>query len=209
MFRNDHDDRRRDHLTVLVTVLNGKDLLCWDLVCVLEEAVPALLEGNESMCAGLSFPDPYNRIHGNRQTVDAVSFVWCLIFFSFFCVSVCVNVCNFEFCIFLCVSQPRVSFVVFCWSCSTQSLLAKAEAQELMMVPRNIVSPQSNKPVMGIVQVMAIFRYLVRVMKDIENVVCRVPRGSYELDRLKSTCTCVRGSMNFPSRDSLYPRPKT
>ena len=34
-----------------------------------------------------------------------------------------------------------------------QSLVAKAEAQELMMVPRNIVSPQSNKPVMGIVQV--------------------------------------------------------
>ncbi|CAM9308504.1 unnamed protein product, partial [Sphacelaria rigidula] len=33
-----------------------------------------------------------------------------------------------------------------------QSLVAKAEAQELMMVPRNIVSPQSNKPVMGIVQ---------------------------------------------------------
>eukprot|EP00904_Undaria_pinnatifida_P012757 jgi/Undpi1/8611/HiC_scaffold_25.g11076.m1 len=33
-----------------------------------------------------------------------------------------------------------------------QSLIAKAEVQELMMVPRNIVSPQSNKPVMGIVQ---------------------------------------------------------
>jgi DNA-directed RNA polymerase beta' subunit len=30
--------------------------------------------------------------------------------------------------------------------------VAKAEVQELMMVPRNIVSPQSNKPVMGIVQ---------------------------------------------------------
>lgn len=38
-------------------------------------------------------------------------------------------------------------------SCVLQSLVAKAEAQELMMVPRNIVSPQSNKPVMGIVQV--------------------------------------------------------
>lgn len=37
--------------------------------------------------------------------------------------------------------------------CYHQSLVAKAEAQELMMVPRNIVSPQSNKPVMGIVQV--------------------------------------------------------
>ncbi|CAM9651215.1 unnamed protein product, partial [Phaeothamnion confervicola] len=33
-----------------------------------------------------------------------------------------------------------------------QSVTAKAEVQELMMVPRNIVSPQSNKPVMGIVQ---------------------------------------------------------
>lgn len=38
-----------------------------------------------------------------------------------------------------------------------QTLLAKAEAQELMMVPRNIVSPQSNKPVMGIVQVLIVF----------------------------------------------------
>jgi len=33
-----------------------------------------------------------------------------------------------------------------------QSLLAKAECENLMMVPRMIVSPQSNKPVMGIVQ---------------------------------------------------------
>ena len=33
-----------------------------------------------------------------------------------------------------------------------QSLTARAEVQELMMVPKNIVSPQSNKPVMGIVQ---------------------------------------------------------
>ncbi|KAK3699426.1 hypothetical protein QZH41_018587, partial [Actinostola sp. cb2023] len=33
-----------------------------------------------------------------------------------------------------------------------QSLEAKAEITEIMMVPRNIVTPQSNKPVMGIVQ---------------------------------------------------------
>lgn len=33
-----------------------------------------------------------------------------------------------------------------------QTLNAKAEAQEMMMVPRNIVSPQANSPVMGIVQ---------------------------------------------------------
>lgn len=33
-----------------------------------------------------------------------------------------------------------------------QSLEAKAEISEIMMVPRNIVTPQSNKPVMGIVQ---------------------------------------------------------
>lgn len=32
------------------------------------------------------------------------------------------------------------------------SLEAKAEVKELMMVPSNIVSPQSNKPVMGVVQ---------------------------------------------------------
>ncbi|KAH8090033.1 DNA-directed 5'-3' RNA polymerase [Aureococcus anophagefferens] len=33
-----------------------------------------------------------------------------------------------------------------------QNVAAKAELQQLMMVPRNVVSPQSNKPVMGIVQ---------------------------------------------------------
>ena len=33
-----------------------------------------------------------------------------------------------------------------------QSMETRAEAQEIMMVPRCIVSPQSNKPVMGIVQ---------------------------------------------------------
>jgi len=33
-----------------------------------------------------------------------------------------------------------------------QSVAAKAELEQIMMVPRNIVSPQSNKPVMGIVQ---------------------------------------------------------
>ena len=33
-----------------------------------------------------------------------------------------------------------------------QTLNAKAEAEQIMMVPRNIVSPQANSPVMGIVQ---------------------------------------------------------
>ena len=33
-----------------------------------------------------------------------------------------------------------------------QTLEAKAEATELMMVPTQIVSPQSNRPVIGIVQ---------------------------------------------------------
>ena len=33
-----------------------------------------------------------------------------------------------------------------------QSLETKAEIQELMMVHRNILTPQSNRPVMGIVQ---------------------------------------------------------
>jgi DNA-directed RNA polymerase beta' subunit len=45
-----------------------------------------------------------------------------------------------------------------------QSLVAKAEVQELMSVPRNIVSPQSNKPVMGIVQdsLLAVFKMTKR-----------------------------------------------
>ena len=33
-----------------------------------------------------------------------------------------------------------------------QSLETKAEAKEIMHIPRQIVSPQSNQPVMGIVQ---------------------------------------------------------
>ena len=33
-----------------------------------------------------------------------------------------------------------------------QSLETKAEIQEMLMVPRNILTPQSNRPVMGIVQ---------------------------------------------------------
>ena len=33
-----------------------------------------------------------------------------------------------------------------------QSLETKAEIQEMMMVPRMILTPQSNRPVMGIVQ---------------------------------------------------------
>ena len=34
-----------------------------------------------------------------------------------------------------------------------QTLEARAEAMAIMAVPRNIVSPQANKPVIGIVQV--------------------------------------------------------
>lgn len=33
-----------------------------------------------------------------------------------------------------------------------QSLETRAEIQELAMVPRNIITPQANRPVMGIVQ---------------------------------------------------------
>ena len=33
-----------------------------------------------------------------------------------------------------------------------QSMETRAEITEIMMVPRNIVTPQSNRPVMGIVQ---------------------------------------------------------
>jgi DNA-directed RNA polymerase II subunit RPB1 len=34
-----------------------------------------------------------------------------------------------------------------------QSQETRAEMRQIMMVPRNIVSPQANKPVIGIVQV--------------------------------------------------------
>ena len=33
-----------------------------------------------------------------------------------------------------------------------QSITARADADQLMMVPRNIVTPQNNRNVMGIVQ---------------------------------------------------------
>ena len=45
-----------------------------------------------------------------------------------------------------------------------QSINARADAEELMMVPRNIVTPQSNRNVMGIVQdsLLALSRYTKR-----------------------------------------------
>ena len=33
-----------------------------------------------------------------------------------------------------------------------QSMETRAEVSEMIMVPRNIITPQSNRPVMGIVQ---------------------------------------------------------
>lgn len=36
-----------------------------------------------------------------------------------------------------------------------QSQETRAEMRQIMMVPRNIISPQANKPVIGIVQVRA------------------------------------------------------
>ena len=38
-----------------------------------------------------------------------------------------------------------------------QSHETRAEMREVMMVPRNIVSPQANKPVIGIVQVCRVW----------------------------------------------------
>lgn len=39
-----------------------------------------------------------------------------------------------------------------------QSQETRAEMRQIMMVPRNIVSPQANKPVIGIVQVRGVVR---------------------------------------------------
>lgn len=39
-----------------------------------------------------------------------------------------------------------------------QSHETRAEMRQIMMVPRNIVSPQANKPVIGIVQVSGVMR---------------------------------------------------
>eukprot|EP01059_Diplonema_ambulator_P031774 TRINITY_DN5945_c5_g1_i1.p1 TRINITY_DN5945_c5_g1~~TRINITY_DN5945_c5_g1_i1.p1 ORF type:complete len:1903 (+),score=692.17 TRINITY_DN5945_c5_g1_i1:284-5710(+) len=42
-----------------------------------------------------------------------------------------------------------------------QSVLTKAELQEFMMVPKNIISPKSNSPVMGIVQDSLLGMYVI------------------------------------------------
>lgn len=42
-----------------------------------------------------------------------------------------------------------------------QSQETRAEMRQIMMVPRNIVSPQANKPVIGIVQVCRLCGYLL------------------------------------------------
>lgn len=47
------------------------------------------------------------------------------------------------------IHVPQVSY---CNSPSSQTIQARAEVTELMMVHKNIISPKSNSPVMGIVQ---------------------------------------------------------
>lgn len=46
----------------------------------------------------------------------------------------------------------HVPQVRYCYSPSSQTIQARAEVTELMMVHKNIISPKSNSPVMGIVQ---------------------------------------------------------
>ncbi|CAG2171630.1 unnamed protein product, partial [Oppiella nova] len=56
-----------------------------------------------------------------------------------------------------------------------QSLETRAEIEQLCMVPRNIITPQSNKPVMGIVQdTLTAVRKMTK--RDIEQL-CMVPRN--------------------------------
>lgn len=58
-----------------------------------------------------------------------------------------------------------------------QSITARADAQELMMVPRNIVTPATNQPVMGIEQdaLLAVTRMTKRnifIEKDVMMNMC-------------------------------------
>ena len=69
-----------------------------------------------------------------------------------------------------------------------QSLEARAEITEIMMVPRNIVTPQSNKPVMGIVQdsLMAVRRFTKR------DVFLEKVSSWYETNNSIITINCTR-----------------
>jgi DNA-directed RNA polymerase II subunit RPB1 len=64
-----------------------------------------------------------------------------------------------------------------------QSLEARAEISELMMVPRQVITPQSNRPVMGIVQ-------------DSLTAVRKFTKRDVMMEKVKMTkCTCVVTSM--------------
>ena len=60
-----------------------------------------------------------------------------------------------------------------------QSLEAKAEIMELAMVTRNILTPQSNRPVMGIVQ-------------DSLTAVCKFTKRDVFLDKVNKYYLCLR-----------------
>lgn len=81
-----------------------------------------------------------------------------------------------------------------------QTLPAKAEALQLMMVNRNIVSPQANKPVMGIVQdaLLGSYKFTNR------NVFL-------ELDMVMNLCMWIRnwnGEIPMPAIISNNPKHK-
>lgn len=61
-----------------------------------------------------------------------------------------------------------------------QSLETKAEIMELAMVTRNILTPQSNRPVMGIVQ-------------DSLTAVCKFTKRDVFLDKVnEQICICIQ-----------------
>ena len=107
-----------------------------------------------------------------------------------------------------------------------QSLTARAEVQELMMVPKNIVSPQSNKPVMGIVQdsLLAVARMtkrdvfferdlLFNLLMWVENWDGRVPAPAIlkpkQLWSGKQIFSIICPEVNYEATGNTHPKDKS
>lgn len=74
-----------------------------------------------------------------------------------------------------------------------QSLETRAEIQELAMVPRMIVTPQSNRPVMGIVQ-------------DTLTAVRKFTKRDVFLERVRSQCSGAELRIQWALRNYRYKR---
>ena len=87
-----------------------------------------------------------------------------------------------------------------------QSMETRAELENIHMVPRQVISPQSNKPVMGIVQdtLTAVRYWIIRLLGDHGNVILRkMTKRDVFIDKEQM----MNLMMLLPSWDGKMPTP--